>query len=312
VALPNRVTNDIQDLIGTTPVVRLNRMATDADAEVVAKLELLNPARTVKDRIAAAMIDDAVQRGALRAGMTIVEPTSGNTGISLAMIAAARGYRLILTMPESMSVERRNLLASYGAELVLTPADDDMAGAVARADAIAAEDPDGMFVPRQFDNPANPEVHRASTGPELLKSCDGRIDAFVSGVGTGGTITGVGRVLKEANPDVLIVAVEPERSAVLSGGSQGVHGIQGIGAGFVPNVLDEAIYNETVTVKDEDSISTARRLSKEEGILAGISAGANVLVALQVARRLGPGKRVATVICDSGERYFSVPGFVDR
>lgn len=311
-ALPNRVTNDIQDLIGTTPVVRLNRMATDADAEVVAKLELLNPARTVKDRIAAAMIDDAVQRGALRAGMTIVEPTSGNTGISLAMIAAARGYRLILTMPESMSVERRNLLASYGAELVLTPADDDMAGAVARADAIAAEDPDGMFVPRQFDNPANPEVHRASTGPELLKSCDGRIDAFVSGVGTGGTITGVGRVLKEANPDVLIVAVEPERSAVLSGGSQGVHGIQGIGAGFVPNVLDEAIYNETVTVKDEDSISTARRLSKEEGILAGISAGANVLVALQVARRLGPGKRVATVICDSGERYFSVPGFVDR
>tara|TARA_Y100000588_G_scaffold280966_2_gene297988 strand:- start:5177 stop:6115 length:939 start_codon:yes stop_codon:yes gene_type:complete len=312
VALPNRVTNDIQDLIGTTPVVRLNRMVTDADAEVVAKLELLNPARTVKDRIAAAMIDDAVQRGALRAGMTIVEPTSGNTGISLAMIAAARGYRLILTMPESMSVERRNLLASYGAELVLTPADDDMAGAVARADAIAAEDPDGMFVPRQFDNPANPEVHRASTGPELLKSCDGRIDAFVSGVGTGGTITGVGRVLKEANPDVLIVAVEPERSAVLSGGSQGVHGIQGIGAGFVPNVLDEAIYNETVTVKDEDSISTARRLSKEEGILAGISAGANVLVALQVARRLGPGKRVATVICDSGERYFSVPGFVDR
>ena len=311
-ALPNRVTNDIQDLIGTTPVVRLNRMATDADAEVVAKLELLNPARTVKDRIAAAMIDDAVQRGALRAGMTIVEPTSGNTGISLAMIAAARGYRLILTMPESMSVERRNLLASYGAELVLTPADDDMAGAVARADAIAAEDPDGMFVPRQFDNPANPEVHRASTGPELLKSCDGRIDAFVSGVGTGGTITGVGRVLKEANPDVLIVAVEPERSAVLSGGSQGVHGIQGIGAGFVPNVLDEAIYNETVTVKDEDSISTARRLSKEEGILAGISAGANVLVALQVARRLGPGKRVATVICDSGERYFSVPGFMDR
>ncbi len=311
-ALPNRVTNDIQDLIGTTPVVRLNRMVTDADAEVVAKLELLNPARTVKDRIAAAMIDDAVQRGALRAGMTIVEPTSGNTGISLAMIAAARGYRLILTMPESMSVERRNLLASYGAELVLTPADDDMAGAVARADAIAAEDPDGMFVPRQFDNPANPEVHRASTGPELLKSCDGRIDAFVSGVGTGGTITGVGRVLKEANPDVLIVAVEPERSAVLSGGSQGVHGIQGIGAGFVPNVLDEAIYNETVTVKDEDSISTARRLSKEEGILAGISAGANVLVALQVARRLGPGKRVATVICDSGERYFSVPGFVDR
>ena len=311
-ALPNRVTNDIQDLIGTTPVVRLNRMATDADAEVVAKLELLNPARTVKDRIAAAMIDDAVQRGALRAGMTIVEPTSGNTGISLAMIAAARGYRLILTMPESMSVERRNLLASYGAELVLTPADDDMAGAVARADAIAAEDPDGMFVPRQFDNPANPEVHRASTGPELLKSCDGRIDAFVSGVGTGGTITGVGRVLKEANPDVLIVAVEPERSAVLSGGSQGVHGIQGIGAGFVPNVLDEAIYNETVTVKDEDSISTARRLSKEEGILAGISAGANVLVALQIARRLGPGKRVATVICDSGERYFSVPGFVDR
>ena len=311
-ALPNRVTNDIQDLIGTTPVVRLNRMATDADAEVVAKLELLNPARTVKDRIAAAMIDDAVQRGALRAGMTIVEPTSGNTGISLAMIAAARGYRLILTMPESMSVERRNLLASYGAELVLTPADDDMAGAVARADAIAAEDPDGMFVPRQFDNPANPEVHRASTGPELLKSCDGLIDAVVSGVGSGGTITGVGRVLKEANPDVLIVAVEPERSAVLSGGSQGVHGIQGIGAGFVPNVLDEAIYNETVTVKDEDSISTARRLSKEEGILAGISAGANVLVALQVARRLGPGKRVATVICDSGERYFSVPGFVDR
>ena len=310
-ASPNQVTDDILELVGSTPVVRLARMITAEHSELVVKLEQLNPARTVKDRIAVAMIEDAERRGVLKAGMTIVEPTSGNTGIGLAMAAATRGYHLILTMPETMSQERRNLLTSYGAELVLTKGADDMTGAVARAKEIAAEDPDRTFMPQQFDNPANPEIHASTTGPELLEACEGRIDALVAGVGTGGTITGVGRVLKNVNPDVLIVAVEPERSAVLSGNPQGVHNIQGIGAGFVPSVLDVQIYSEVVTVKDEDAISTAHRLAREEGILAGISAGANVFVALAIARRLGPNKRVATVICDSGERYFSVPGFTD-
>ena len=310
-ASPNQVTDDILELVGSTPVVRLARMITAEHSELVVKLEQLNPARTVKDRIAVAMIEDAERRGVLKAGMTIVEPTSGNTGIGLAMASAARGYHLILTMPETMSQERRNLLTSYGAELVLTKGADDMTGAVARAKEIAAEDPHRTFMPQQFDNPANPEIHASTTGPELLEACEGRIDAFVAGVGTGGTITGVGRVLKNVNPDVLIVAVEPERSSVLSGNPQGVHNIQGIGAGFVPSVLDVQIYSEVVTVKDEDAISTAHRLAREEGILAGISAGANVFVALAIARRLGPTKRVATVICDSGERYFSVPGFTD-
>ena len=311
-AVPNQVAEDILELVGSTPVTRLTRMVTDEHAEVVVKLEQLNPARTVKDRIAVAMIEDAERRGVLEAGMTIVEPTSGNTGIGLAMASAAKGYRLVLTMPDTMSQERRNLLTSYGAELVLTEGDDDMAGAVARANELVAEDPARTFMPQQFDNPANPRVHASTTGPELLDACQGRIDAFVAGVGTGGTITGVGRVLQAANPDVLIVAVEPERSAVLSSSPQGVHYIQGIGAGFVPSVLDQEMYGEIATVKDEDAISTARRLAREEGILAGISAGANVYVALVVARRLGPAKRVATVICDSGERYFSVPGFISR
>ncbi len=310
-ATPNQVTDDILALIGSTPVVRLSHVVTAGDAEVIVKLEQMNPAHTVKDRIAAAMIDDAERRGVLSPGMTIVEPTSGNTGIGLAVAAAARGYRLILTMPETMSRERRHLLVSFGAEIVLTPGEDDMTGAVAKANQIVIANPEDTYMPQQFNNPANPEIHATTTGPELLEDCEGRLDAFVAGVGTGGTISGVGRVLKQANPDVLIVAVEPERSAVLSGERQGVHRIQGIGAGFVPPVLDQEIYSEIVTVKDEDAIAMARRLSREEGILAGISAGANVFVALTIARRLGPNKRVATIICDSGDRYFSVPGFID-
>lgn len=308
---PDHVTDDILDLIGQTPLIRLNRSTGAAAAEVVVKLEQLNPARTVKDRIAVSMIDDAESSGALRPGMMIVESTSGNTGIGLAMVAAARGYRLVLTMPETMSKERRDLLASYGAELVLTPGKEDMPGAVARAKEIVAADPDQTFMPQQFDNPANPAIHMKTTGPELLEACEGRLNAFVSGVGTGGTITGVGRFLRKAIPDIQIVAVEPERSAVLSGRPAGLHDIQGIGAGFVPSVLDPEIYNEVMTVRDEDAIATAKRLTKEEGILAGISTGANVHAALSVAQQLGSGNRVATLICDSGERYFSLEGFVE-
>jgi cysteine synthase A len=243
--------------------------------------------------------------------MTIVEPTSGNTGIGLAMVAAAKGYRLILTMPETMSQERRDLLMSYGAELILTPGPLDMQGAVDRAREICEATPDATFMPQQFDNPANPQVHRETTGPEILEALGGQVDAFVSGVGTGGTITGAGEVIREACPDAIIVAVEPSRSNVLSGGSQGLHDIQGIGAGFIPSVLNRDVYDEVICVEDEDAIATARRLSREEGILAGISAGANVHAAIQISTRLGAGKRVVTVICDSGDRYFSVPGFID-
>jgi cysteine synthase A len=266
----------------------------------------------VKDRIAFSMIDAAEKDGRLRPGMTIVEPTSGNTGIGLAMVSAAKGYRLILTMPDTMSQERRDLLQSYGAELVLTPGALDMQGAVDRAREICEATPDATFMPQQFGNVDNPAVHRATTGPEILAACGGSVDAFVSGVGTGGTVTGVGEAIRDVCPDALIVAVEPARSNVLSGGSQGLHNIQGIGAGFVPSVLNRDIYDEVVCVEDEEAIVIARRLSREEGILAGISAGANVLVAIQVSAKLGAGKRVATVICDSGERYFSVPGFIDE
>lgn len=292
-------------------MVQLTKVIEPGGAEIVAKLELLNPAKTVKDRIAFAMIVDAERNGTLRAGMTIVEPTSGNTGIGLAMVAAAKGYRLILTMPDTMSQERRDLLKSYGAELILTPGVLDMQGALDRALEICEATPDATFMPQQFGNPANPNAHCTTTGPEILAACGGSVDAFVSGVGTGGTVTGVGEAIREVCPQALIVVVEPSRSNVLSGGTQGLHNIQGIGAGFVPPVLNRDIYDEVICVEDEEAIAVARRLAREEGILAGISAGANVHAAIQVSSRLGAGKRVATVICDSGERYFSVPGFID-
>jgi cysteine synthase A len=307
----NVVVEDFLDLIGQTPLVRLNRLVTADMAEVLVKMEALNPARTVKDRIGLSMIDAAERDGRLKPHMTIVEPTSGNTGIGLAVVAAARGYKLILTMPDSMSRERRDLLESYGAQLVLTPGHLDMAGAVAEAQRLVDEAPDDMFMPQQFQNPANSEAHRQTTAPEILAAAEGRLDAFVSGVGTGGTITGVGEILKKAFPHVQIVAVEPSKSPVLSGGEPGLHGIQGIGAGFVPDVLNKDVIDEIVCVDDGDAIKMARRLGREEGILAGISAGANVFAALQVARRLGPGKRVVTIICDSGERYFSVREFME-
>ncbi len=306
----NVVVDDFMQLIGGTPLIRLNSLATPDMAEIVVKMESLNPARTVKDRIALSMVEAAERDGHLKPGMTIVEPTSGNTGIGLAMVATARGYRLILTMPDSMSRERRDLLESYGAELILTPGDLDMPGAVAEAERIANESPETTFMPQQFNNPANPEIHRQTTAREILEAVDGHLDAFVAGVGTGGTITGVGEVLKAELDHIRIIAVEPAKSPVLSGGEPGLHGIQGIGAGFVPSVLNRDIFDALICVRDEDAIKTARKLGREEGILAGISAGANVFAALQVARDLGPGKRVATIICDSGERYFSVPEFL--
>lgn len=306
----NIVVDDFMQLIGGTPLIHLNRLVTPDMAEIIVKMESLNPARTVKDRIALSMIEAAERDGHLKPGMTIVEPTSGNTGIGLAMVATARGYHLILTMPDSMSRERRDLLESYGAELILTPGDLDMPGAVAEAERIANESPETTFMPQQFNNQANPEIHRQTTAREILEAVDGYLDAFVAGVGTGGTITGVGEVLKSELEHILVVAVEPTRSPVLSGGEPGLHGIQGIGAGFVPTVLNRDIFDALICVHDEDAIKTARKLGREEGILAGISAGANVFAALQVARDLGPGKRVATIICDSGERYFSVPEFL--
>lgn len=306
----NVVVDDFMQLIGGTPLIRLNSLATPDMAEVVVKMESLNPARTVKDRIALSMIEAAERDGHLKPGMTIVEPTSGNTGIGLAMVATARGYHLILTMPDSMSRERRDLLESYGAELILTPGDLDMPGAVAEAERIVNESPETTFMPQQFNNPANPEIHRQTTAREILEAVDGHLDAFVAGIGTGGTITGVGEVLKTELEQILVVAVEPTKSPVLSGGEPALHGIQGIGAGFVPSVLNRDIFDALICVRDEDAIKTARKLGREEGILAGISAGANVFAALQIARDLGPGKRVATIICDSGERYFSVPEFL--
>ncbi len=309
-ALDNVVVDDILDLIGNTPMVRLNRVVTAGMAEVAVKLESLNPVRSVKDRIAYAMINAAEQEGRLRPGMTIVEPTSGNTGIGLALVAAAKGYRLVLTMPDSMSRERQDLLLSFGAEVVLTPGEQDMQGAVDAAHRIVAESPDTTFMPQQFDNPANPEVHRKTTAREILDAMEGRVDAFVAGVGTGGTITGVGEVLKAQLPEAQVVAVEPQASNVLSGGRPGLHNIQGIGAGFIPSVLNREVIDRVICVEEADAFQMAGRLARQEGMLVGISAGANVWAALQVARELGEGRRVVTVICDSGERYFSVPGFL--
>lgn len=309
--IANVIVEDYLRLIGQTSLVRLNRLPTSDMAEILVKMESQNPGRTVKDRIALSMIEAAERLGHLKPGMTIVEPTSGNTGIGLAMVAAARGYRLVLTMPDSMSRERRDLLESYGAELVLTPGGEDMAGAVSEAQKIVARSPETTFMPQQFDNPNNPDMHRKTTAREILDAVEGRLDAFVAGVGTGGTLTGVGEVLKAELGAVHVVAVEPSKSPVLSGGKPGLHNIQGIGAGFVPSVLNRDVIDEIIKVHDEDAITTARELSRKEGILAGISAGANVFAALQVARALGPNKRVVTVICDSGERYFSVREFLN-
>ncbi len=298
------VGNSIADLVGKTPLVKMNRMTGADDADVYLKLEYMNPGSSVKDRIALAMIEAAEKSGGLKEGSTIIEPTSGNTGIGLAMIAAAKGYKAVLVMPDTMSTERRNLLRAYGADLVLTPGAEGMKGAIGRAEELSKEN--GWFMPQQFNNEANPEIHRLTTGPEIADALD-RVDAFISGIGTGGTITGVGSVLKERFPEVSIIAVEPTDSPVLSGGKPGPHKIQGIGAGFIPKVLNTDIYDEIVQVTNDEAYDTARRAAREEGILGGVSSGAAIFAALQVAKKLGKGKIVVAILPSNGERYLSTP-----
>ena len=307
-----KIANDATELVGNTPLVRLNRVTEGAVAQVVAKLEYYNPAHSVKDRIGVAMIDAAEREGKLKPGTVIVEPTSGNTGIALAFVAAARGYKLMLFMPETMSKERRMLLRAYGAELVLTPGPEGMAGAIRRAEEMAASDPEHYFLPQQFNNPANPEIHRKTTAEEIWQDTDGKVDFLVCGVGTGGTITGVGEVIKARNPSFKVIAVEPDGSAVLSGGPKGAHAIQGIGAGFVPKVLNTKIYDEVIRVTNDDAFETARRVAREEGLLVGISSGAAVWAALQVAHRAeNAGKLIVTIIPSFGERYLSTALFAN-
>jgi cysteine synthase A len=301
----------VLELIGRTPVVRLQRMPAPGSATVWAKLERANPGGSVKDRIGLSMIEAAERDGLLKPGGMIVEPTSGNTGIGLAMVAAVKGYRLLLTMPETMSVERRTLLTAYGAEIVLTPGPGGMKGAIAKAEELVRENP-GSFMPQQFKNPANPKVHRRTTAVEILQQVDGPIHTFVAGVGTGGTLTGVGEVLKERYPAVQIVAVEPAGSPVLSGGQPGPHKIQGIGAGFVPDVLNMEVVDEVIAVTHEEALETARRLAREEGLLVGISSGAAAFAALRVAERLGDGKAVVVILPDTGERYLSTDLFSNQ
>ncbi len=295
----------ITDGIGNTPLVRLNRLSPEGGATIYGKVEFFNPGGSVKDRICLNMLDEAEQQGQLKPGGTIVEPTSGNTGIGLALIAAVRGYKLILVMPESMSLERASLLSSYGAQLILTPAWDGMKGAIKEAESIVSQNPE-YYMPDQFSNPANPAMHKKTTALELWDALDGKIDAFVAAVGTGGTITGCGEVFKERNPSVKIIAVEPAGSPVLSGGEPGPHKIQGIGAGFVPKVLNRSILDDIFRVTDDQAYQTTKLLAKKEGLLVGISSGANVFAAQQLAKELGPGKNVVTVLCDTGERYLSI------
>ncbi|PLX86591.1 MAG: cysteine synthase A [Desulfuromonas sp.] len=301
--MPTTISDNSIGQVGNTPLVRLNALTEEGSATVWGKMEGTNPGGSIKDRIALAMIEQAEKDGLLKPGDTIVEPTSGNTGIGLSLVCAVKGYKLVLTMPDTMSQERRRLLGAYGAELVLTPGSQGMRGAIDAAEEIVRKKM--CYLPQQFKNPANPRVHEQTTGPEILQALDGKVDAFVAGVGTGGTITGVGHVLKAHNPAVRIVAVEPADSPVLSGGDPGPHQIQGIGAGFVPDVLDTTIYGEVITVTNDEAMSTARRLAREEGIFTGISAGANIFAALKVAKDLGPGKNLVTVLCDTGERYLS-------
>ena len=296
---------DITELIGGTPLVRLNRLSKPGSATIYAKVESFNPGGSIKDRICLNMINEAERLGKLKPGGTIVEPTSSNTGIGLALVAAVRGYKLILVMPESMSMERASLLSSYGAQLVLTAAWEGMKGSIKEAESIVAQNP-SYYMPDQFSNPANPAMHRKTTGPEIVDALDGRVDAFVAAVGTGGTITGCGEVIRERNPAAKIVAVEPAGSPVLSGGDPGPHKIQGIGAGFVPKVLNRTLLDRVITVTDDEAYQTAKLLAKKEGLLVGISAGANVFAAQKVAEELGPGKNVVTILCDTGERYISI------
>jgi cysteine synthase len=296
---------EITELIGRTPLVRLNRLSKPGSATIYGKVEFFNPGGSVKDRICLNMINEAERQGKLKPGGTIVEPTSGNTGIGLALISAVRGYKLILVMPESMSMERASLLSSYGAQLVLTPAWEGMKGSIREAESLLSQNP-SYFMPDQFSNPANPAMHKKTTAPEIWEALDGKIDAFVAAVGTGGTITGCGEVFKERIPSVKVIAVEPAGSPVLSGGEPGPHKIQGIGAGFIPQVLNRKILDRVIKVTDDEAYQTAKQLSKMEGLLVGISAGANVFAAQQVAEELGPGKNVVTILCDTGERYISI------
>jgi cysteine synthase A len=306
-----KIAKDVTELVGNTPLVRLNRLTRGSLAEVVAKLEFYNPAHSVKDRIGVSMIDAAEQEGKIKPDTIILEPTSGNTGIALAFVCAARGYRCVLVMPETMSQERRMLLRAYGAELILTPGSEGMAGAIQKAEELAASDP-RYFIPQQFNNPANPEVHPRTTAEEIWRDTDGQADILIAGVGTGGTITGVGEVIKARKPSFQVIAVEPDASPVLSGGPKGPHPIQGIGAGFVPRVLNTQIYDEIIRVKNDDAIETARRAAREEGLLVGISSGAAIWAALQVAGRPeNTGKLIVVIVPSFGERYLSTPLFAN-
>lgn len=296
---------NITDGIGHTPLVRLNRLSPPGGATIYGKAEFYNPGGSVKDRICLNMIDEAEQKGLLKPGGTIVEPTSGNTGIGLALVSAVRGYKLILVMPEGMSLERASLLSSYGAQLVLTPAREGMRGSIKEAESILDQNPE-YFMPNQFSNPANPAMHRKTTALEIWEALNGKVDAFVAAVGTGGTITGCGELFKEKNPSVKVIALEPAGSPVLSGGEPGPHRIQGIGAGFVPKVLNRSLIDEIMTVTDEEAYQTTKQLARKEGLLVGISAGANVFAAQKVAESLGPNKNVVTILCDTGERYLSI------